>query len=90
MTMGALDIYGRYRHLLSELAQNAPANPDWPRSLDDIVAKFQSEIARLDKASAALLCEDLCEQLEFYANGATNEVARRVWCGALKKIELIS
>lgn len=88
--MGARDIYGRYRHLLSELAQNSAANPDWPRALDHIVGSFRSDIALLDKASATLLRDELCEQLEFSANAATNDVARRVWRAALKKIELIS
>ena len=88
--MGARDIYGRYRHLLFELATHGPANPDWPRALDDIVGNFRVETAPLDKVSAALLREELCEQLEFSANAATNAVARRVLCAALKKIELIS
>lgn len=88
--MDARNIYGRYRQLLSELAQSSPANPDWSRGLDDIVARFRSDITPLDKASSALLCEELCEQLEFSANAASNVVARRVWRAALKKIELIS
>lgn len=88
--MGARDIYGRYRHRLSELAQNSPASPDWPERLEEIVAAFRLEIVPLDTASSALLCEELCEQLEFSAHAATNDVARRVWRAALKKIELIS
>lgn len=88
--MGARDIYGRYRHLLSELAWSSPANPDWPRVLENIVGQFRSDIAPLDNASNALLREELCEQLEFSAHAATNAVARRVLCAALKKIELIS
>jgi len=88
--MRARDLYGRYRDLLFGLARNAQADPDWSRTLQAIIRAFELDAESLDADDAVLLREELCEQLEQAANGATNAIARAVLRAGLKKIELIS
>lgn len=81
-------IYGRYRQLLFALADDAAANPDWQKDLDSILWRLKADLAELAPTDAALVRNDLWEQLELFGYGATTTERRTVLFAALKLLDL--
>jgi len=70
-------------------AQQAPL-PAWPADLGELLRQFEREAASLGLASARLLCEELCDQLEHEALQTTNKHRRDVLMRTVKGLEEIA
>jgi hypothetical protein len=82
------ELYRRYHRLIDDLAQSAEAGADWRAELSAQIERFEADADALDSASARVLREELCEQLEHEALHSTRDLAREILIAALKQLEL--
>ena len=89
--MPARELYGRYRQLVEQLANQAPPSPrTWQTELQHIVSQFQAETEVLTPSRTELLCWELIEQFEEEALRAVKLHRRDVLSAAVKAFENVA
>ena len=81
--MRGRELYGRYHRLIDELARSAGPGTDWRARLKGHIDSFEADARALAPASARLLREELCTQLEHEAVRSTRPVAREILFAAV-------
>jgi len=80
-------LYGRYHRLIGELARSCGPETDWRRELRARIDSFEADANTLDAASARLLREELCAQLEHEALYTARPLGREILFAAVKWLE---
>ena len=88
--MRARELFSRYRKRVEAMAAQQAPLPAWPADLGELLRQFEGEAASLGLASARLLCEELCDQLEHEALHTTNKHRRDVLMRTVKGLEEIA
>ena len=90
-TVPARELYGRYRQLVEQLAnQPPPSLAAWQAELQHIVSQFQAEAEVLTPSRTELLCWELIEQFEEEALRAVKLHRRDVLWAAVKAVENVA
>jgi len=84
----ARELYRRFRQEFDDLANSSEAGAAWLDQVRDLTRQFESETGALESRSAALLRDELCEQLEHDALHALCAHRREVLLAAVKQLEL--
>ena len=88
--MRARELFSHYRQRVEAMAAEQAPLPAWPADLREILQQFEREAASLGLASARLLCEELCDQLEHEALHTTSKHRRDVLMRTVKGLEEIA
>lgn len=88
--MRARELFSNYRQRVEALAAKQTSAPVWMADLGEMLRQFEHEASALGAASARLLCEELCDQLEHEALHTTNKYRRDVLIRTIKGLEEIS
>jgi hypothetical protein len=88
--MRARELFSRYRQRVEAMAAEQAPLPVWAANLGEILRQFEREASSLGLASARLLCEELCDQLEHEALHTTNKHRRDVLMRTVKGLEEIA
>jgi len=88
--MRARELFSHYRQRVEAMAAEQAPVPVWAADLGEILRQFEREASSLGLASARLLCEELCGQLEHEALHTTNKHRRDVLMRTVKGLEEIA
>jgi hypothetical protein len=88
--MRARELFSHYRQRVEAMAAEKAPLPAWPVHLGEILGQFEREASSLGLASARLLCEELCDQLEHEALHTTSKHRRDVLMRTVKGLEEIA
>jgi len=88
--MRARELFSHYRQRVEAMAAEREPLPVWPADLGEILRQFEHEVSSLGVASARLLCEELCDQLEHEALHTTSKHRRDVLMRTVKGLEEIA
>jgi hypothetical protein len=88
--MRARELFSNYRQRVEAVAAEQRSLPARSAALNEILRQFEHEASALGTASARLLCEELCDQLEHEALTTTSKYRRDVLMRAIKGLEEIS
>jgi hypothetical protein len=87
--MRARELFSHYRQRVEAMAAEQAPLPVWAADLGEILQQFELEASSLDLASARLLCEELCDQLEHEALHTSNKHRRDILMRTIKGLEEI-
>ena len=85
--MRGRELFGHFHRLIDDLAQSAGSDTGWQRVLRSHIDGFEAEARSPDSASARLLREELCGQLEHEAFRSTRPRQRTILLAAVKWLE---
>jgi hypothetical protein len=88
--MRARELFSHYRQRVEAMAAEQAPLPVWQADLGDMLRQFEHEVSSLGVASARLLCEELCDQLEHEALHTTSKHRRDVLMRTVKGLEEIA
>lgn len=88
--MRARELFSNYRQRVEAVAAEQRSLPARSAALSDLLRQFEDEASALGAASARLLCEELCDQLEHAALTTTSTYRRDVLMRTIKGLEEIS
>jgi len=88
--MRARELFSNYRQRVEAVAAEQTSLPARSAALSEILRQFEREVSALGTASARLLCEELCDQLEHEALNTTSKYRRDVLMRTIKGLEEIS
>jgi hypothetical protein len=88
--MRARELFSHYRQRIEAMADEMAPLPSWSADLAEILRQFEREASSLGRASARLLCEELCDQLEHEALHTTSKHRRDVLMRTVKGLEEIA
>jgi hypothetical protein len=88
--MRARELFSHYRQRVEAVAAEPAPLPMGPTDLGEILRQFEHEVSSLGAASARLLCEELCDQLEHEALRTTSKHRRDVLMRTIKGLDEIA
>ena len=88
--MRARELFSHYRRRVEAMAAEQAPLTIGPADLREVLQQFEREASSLGLASARLLCEELCDQLEHEALHTTNKHRRDVLMRTVKGLEEIA
>jgi len=88
--MRARELFSNFRQRVEAVAAEQRSSPPRSAALSELLRQFEHDLSALGTASARLLCEELCDQLEHEALTTTSKYRRDVLMRTIKGLEEIS
>ncbi|SFI08314.1 hypothetical protein SAMN05216304_101758 [Bosea sp. OK403] len=83
-------LYSLYRRRIEALSEKAEPKDIWAPDLRALLSELKDHLSEIEPASAGLVCEGLCQQLEHEALQVTDARRREILSCAIKGIEQLS
>lgn len=84
------ELYALYRRRIEALSETTEHKDIWAPELRALLRELKDHLSEIEPASAGLVCEGLCQQLEHEALQGTDARRREILSCAIKGLEQLS